>query len=41
MNVILESDVGGYRDSQDKSQCDVPPPQWLLDHPHAGKDSSF
>ena len=32
----LESDVGGYRDSEDKSQSHVSPSQRLRDHPHAG-----
>ena len=36
----LESDVGGYRDSEDKSQSHVSPAQRLLDHPHAGMSTS-
>ena len=34
--ISLKSDVGGYRDTEDKSQSHVSPDQWLLDHPHAG-----
>ena len=31
-----ETDDGGYRDSENKSESHVPPDQWILDHPHAG-----
>ena len=36
----LESDVGGYRDFEDKSQSHVSPAQRLLDYPHAGMSTS-
>ena len=34
--ISLKSDVGGYRDTEDKSQSHVSPSQRLRDHPHAG-----